>query len=182
MPNIVQAEFFHVGGRSTDSLEDLFDEIAERTQENYPLALAGIETNAGIKTAVRFFDQEDRLTTLTKRFEMVTGRCTAIHDRIDASPTKVGRWFLQRRLRRLYLFKLALRRQIEQVVITSCITVLQTNEPFGVERADRSFRAIKSEERYELKEKVRESKGVWLFIFKPNYLFANKNEIIVSMM
>jgi len=183
MPNIVQAEFFHVGGRNTSSLEDLFEEMSERIKESLPLALAGIETGTGIKTALRFFDQDNHLTVLTKKLQSMEDLYTSILESLGTtSPNSWHRWYFGMQLRKFAKQKSALSEKVEQAAIAACIASLQSNKPFGVERMDRSYRTIKPEERHNFQEKVQGAKGVWLFIFEPNDLCADKNKLVTTMM
>lgn len=183
MPNIVQAEFFHVGGKNTESLEDLFEEIGERVKENFPLARAGIETGTGIKIAVRFFDQDNQLTDLTKKLQSLEDHYTATLDVLGTSaPNTWRRWYLGWCLRRIGKQKSALSEKVEREAVAACVASLQLRELFAVEQMDRSYRAIKPEERHDFQEKAQGAKRVWLFIFEPNDLYADKNKLVATML
>jgi hypothetical protein len=183
MSNIVQIEFFHVGENMTESLGDLFMEIGERVQENWPLAMTGEEANPGIKTALRFYENYNDLTMAAIEVE----RLKQHHDVIlkqyqDSSVSKWQKWNLRNQLRKLNRQWSTLRANTCEVARLSCVSALLSKQPVATERADRSFRLARPEELHELQEMALKAKGIWLFIFEPNNLLASANKRIVSLM
>lgn len=60
--NVLQYEFFHVGGKNVGSLEEVMAECTERTADNLSIAAAGDDTGPGIKTVLRVYDINGRVT------------------------------------------------------------------------------------------------------------------------
>lgn len=79
--NMVQAEFFHVGGENAGSLDALFEECGERVADGLELVLQGREARSGIKTVVRFFDVGSALTALALQAEALKKRDREVKER-----------------------------------------------------------------------------------------------------
>lgn len=181
--NIVQVEFFHVGGSATESLEDLFEEMGERVRENLPLALTGAEANPGIKTTLRFYEDGDRLTMAASEIERLKRHHDAILNQYqDSSVGKWRKWNLKNQLQKVNARWSALREDTGEAARSSCISAILSRRPVAIERADRSFRLARPEELHELQEMALQAKGVWFFIFEPNDLLASVNKRVTSLM
>ncbi len=176
MPNIVQAEFFHVGGKNT-SLGGLFKECGERVAEDLPLILQGVEPRSQIKTVVRFFDRDGSITAFARRFEQTEQRFDAL---LSASGWR-RRW-LNFRSRRWAGNILALKEQAANLAAQELEASIQASDQVAVECLDNSFRPARKDELHELCEAARRATGVWLFVFEPNDLLADKNESVARVM
>ena len=184
MGNIIQIEFFHVGGKDTNSLAELDFEMHERIMENLPLARSGFEVGSGIKTTARFFDSEDgMLTHLVQKIETLENVYTHTLDLLGTSPPYTfRRWFLGRRLRKIGRQKRRASEYVQRFSIKTFLAVLKAASPVAVESLDRSFRPMKNDERHDVIEKAITAKSLWLFIFEPNDLCADKNKSVAHLM
>lgn len=179
--NIVQAEFFHVGGDQTPSLEALFAECGERLSDGLELVLQGHEPYSRIKTVVRFFDESGVLTNLALKAERLKKQDKELLDNFVRA-SGLRRWFLDRRSRRLAAQTLTLREDARVLAADQLCKTLQARREIAVERSDHSFRIAKKDETHELAESAHRSKGVWLFVFQPNNLLADTNTSVASLM
>ncbi|MGH2506305.1 MAG: hypothetical protein ACREGH_01530 [Minisyncoccia bacterium] len=179
--NIVQAEFFHVGRGSTPSLEALLDECRERVKENLELVLQGVESRSGIKTVVRFFDESGKLTKLALKSEQLNKKDRQVlHDFINAKG--LWRWWLNRQNRRLAGQSLVLKEKARLLGVEELRLAIRKSREVAVERPDHSFRLARKDESHELIESAQNSKGVWLFVFRPNNLLSDTNVSVVCAM
>ncbi len=105
-PNIVQAEFFHIGGKENQQLGELMAEAQEWIQTAVSAILEGVPPSivgARIKTVVRFFDEDGSLTRYVAEH-------TALEDAYDrllmGFPEKSTSWWgIWHRLRFLSVAK-----------------------------------------------------------------------------
>ncbi len=167
--NIIQAEFFH-GDYDAADLNGFFYSLSDRLADSVP-----------IKTVVRFYDTDSAVTALTQSYE-------------KASSLKEGaleKEFFSRGLRRRYwrfvrrwrFYQLERCRRALYAKITLCLW--QANKDrlvLATETQDHHFRKVRDDERHELVESVRAAKQFWVFVFKPNNLFADENEVVVRAM
>ncbi len=181
MSNIVQAEFFHVGGKNVRSLQKLLEECDERIAEGHELALEGIETNSRIKTVVRFFDSDGSMTAFAREFEEANRRKEAAF----AGFMEAGNWkreWMNLRSRRLAGKILALKGQAAKRAAQALKAGARLPNQIAVERQDHSFRLARKDELHELCEAAQRATSVWLFIFEPNNLLAERNEPVANVM
>jgi hypothetical protein len=177
MNNIAQIEFFHVGGREVKSIDDLFDQIADRYSDMLSDVAEGNTDRYNIKTVVRIYDETNVLTEHVHEIARLTEIRKAICEECSHVGAIRARWlsFKERRVRKKAgkvssaLFK--------QVMIQIRIAITGSRE-IGIERFDNTFRSMQPNEAHELIEASRKASGVWIFIFKPNALLADKNEPI----
>ena len=182
MYNIVQAEFFHVGDMRTQTLRQVLDEASERVTENLLLAESGIETTTGIKTVVRFFYEENRLTDVVRKVEHLHEALMAGLQSLSLSSNVLRRYYADWRLWILSRRKWALEQKATRIAVRMCVAALNTRSAFAVERMDRSFTVVAPEERHDTKERVRGGTRVWLFIFRPNDLLSDTNQTVAVLM
>ncbi len=175
MQPIVQVEYFHVDLKN--GFDTLFEEIAERVHDTMEVVLCGLDPlSSGIKTTIRFYDEDEQITTLVKRLDVLEkewwqnirterpGPVTYYLDRLK----RFIRDFRKARLENK-LYKNA-RCVIKQRLATTCGVAGQ--------RADFSFRHIRGEEKHELFQSITRSKKALWFVFVPNDLLSDKNEIM----
>ncbi len=179
--NIVQAEFFHVGGNNVDSLEELGNEIFGRVQDGLPLAMEGIEVPPPLKTVVRFYDDDGAVTAFVKE----AARLRENHDLLFEAFPSAGwfrRWWIDRQTAQLAGKIVDAKGEALILAIRQFAAAVQASKPIGVECLDHSFRPMKPEESHELVEKVEAAKSLWLFVFQPNDLLADSNKSIARLM
>ena len=175
--NILQYEFFHVGGQS---LEAVLADCAERSAEHLLLALAGDDTGSGIKTVIRLYDVDGFVTELAQFVQGLEQEREAYY----LAPPKglIAGWYTAWRLRKI-------RQQIEgSRIIISDYVVMRITQSFkgdwNIARETRrhKFRLARRTEYPEILEAAKRAKQYWLFIFMPNDLIAEKNEGVVYLM
>ena len=181
MQNIVQAEFFHVGGDDTGSLDELFKQMGERVADTLPLALSGIPTTSGIKTVVRYYDDSGAVTAYTSRMLRLTKRKEELRQAVWHAKglRKVWYSFLLRHVRGSYLLNCTSAQQLAAEWLQKTI---EHGGRVAVEVLDHCFRDAKKNELHELLEAARRSKGAWLFVFEPNDLLADSNKSVAHVM
>jgi hypothetical protein len=182
--NIVQAEFFLVGVKSAKSMRALSVQMKERLLDGLELTLAtGTEVKSSIKAGVRFYDTDGSLTKKVAHIQAWEDAYTAALERLgNSSTSRFGRWWLGRRLRRLGSKKEPEKDRLVAYAAQAVIQALADKRLVGIERNDHSYRLIHRNEAYELAESVNRAESAWVFIFKPNDLLADKNEIIAASM
>ena len=178
--NIVQAEFFHVGGENINSLEELRDEVFGRVADNLPLAMEGIEVSSGVKIVVRFYDDDGTITALVQEAACMRKSHDLLFEAFPSAGWFRRRW-IDRRTSQLAAKILEAKDEALALATHQLTFAVQASRPIGVERADYSFRPMKAEEARELCEKAVVAKGVWLFIFEPNDLLADSNKMVASL-
>ncbi|HUO56461.1 MAG TPA: hypothetical protein VMU27_03445 [Candidatus Paceibacterota bacterium] len=179
--NIVQAEFFHVGGGDTPSLEALFDQCRERVKEGLELELRGVESRSRIKTVVRFFDESGKLTKLAFKAERLHKKDNQV---LQAFLKAKGlrRWWLNHQSRRLAGQTLALKEEARLLAAEHLRLAIRKSRDVAVEHSDHSFRLARKDETHELVESAYRSTGVWLFVFRPNHLLSDTNASVACAM
>lgn len=175
--NIVQAEFFHVGGEDVRSFNKLFNQMRERILDGLELTLAaGKEASSGIKTCVRFYDLDGTVTPRVQNTQRLEEAYTETLEILgESKPGSFHRWWFGGRLRRLHTKKELAKAQATTCVVRAFFYALKMKGPVAVERNDHSFRPMHGNEAHELAEAAANSKGVWLFVFRPNDLLSDTN-------
>lgn len=179
--NIAQVEFFHVGGKDTRSLDALLEELEERVADAFELVLRGGEARSGIKTVVRFFDIGGTLTALALQAEALRRRNREVMGAFLGA-TGFRRWWFDKRGRRLARKSLALKDKVKTLAAEQLREAIKASRDVAVERLDHSFRPLRKEEAHELVVAAEKARGAWLFVFKPNDLFAYKNAAVAYAM
>lgn len=179
--NIVQAEFFHVGGKDTPSLKALFAECGERVADSLELTLQGYEAHSCIKTVVRFFDETGNLTKIAIKAERIKKRNKKLLDDFTGA-TGLQRWLLDIKSRWLAGKIIALSEEARMLASGYLCEAIRTSHEVAVECDDHSFRSIKGNEAHEIVESASNSRRVWLFVFRPNNLLADTNTLVACLM
>lgn len=175
---LIQAEFFHVGGPNTKSLEELLEECRKRTAD--VLLPQDDIGHSRIKTVIRFFDESEELTKLVLRAAELQKRRI---DLIGTTGTNLLRcWLLSKEYRRLLAQWSSMVEQIQKRAVQCADNALTSSRAVAIERLNHSFRLIRPDEAHEVSEKIRNSKDVWLFVFEPNELLSEANTPIGSYM
>lgn len=179
--NIVQVEFFHVGGDTAPSIEALLEECYERTSEGLELILSGHEERSQIKTVVRFFDDTGEFTTIALRAKTLMKRDGELFDEIINS-NGLRYWWLSIQFRRLARQQNELRERVKALAVIRLRKAIKNSRDVAVQRFDHRFRLIRGNEKHELIESAAKSKSVWLFVFQPNDLLADTNVSVAYAM
>ena len=160
--NVLQYEFFHVGGNSAGSLEDVMSECYKRTVANLPLVTAGDDTGSGIKTVVRIYDMDGRVTRWAQQVkELVAER--EIHfnaPRSNVFTNWYARWQITKLNRRMERA-----RELMVGYFTEYIGKSFNGEwNVAKETWGHAFRPARREEYIELHQSAVMAKNLWLFI------------------
>jgi hypothetical protein len=179
-PNLIQAEFFHVGGEKIRSLDALQAECLERTKEVAEPAVCGTDVISGIITIVRFFDYDGSLTKLVLQERQLN------EEREQVAETLAGKLSWWRRILLIHRYD-HLRAKMISAEGRVCIVyqylqhAILKGKPVAVELMDCSLRFVRAEEFHELLETTKNAKHVWLFIFSPNTSLSTRNELVTTM-
>jgi len=180
MPNLVQAEFFHVG-RNGSSLDEVLDECYHRIGEGLELALKGVEPRFGIKTVVRFFDYAGDLTAIAQEAEKLEARSRENHaDLMSASGLQ--RWWLGSQSRRIAGAAINLDKKAHRLAAVRLLEAIRGSKEVAIEMFDHRFRPLRADEAHEVAEAIATSTRIWLFIFKPNAILSDSNEPVAHLM
>jgi hypothetical protein len=167
--NIVQAEFFLVNVRA-DSLDDMLADCAERKADDVP-----------IKCVVRFYDNG----TVTRFAKLLAWMKKKKDEHV-----KLG-WCYSKPPRTLFDYLIWawvdiagdwLNERKVSVVARQLKRATRARQTIAVESEGHRFREAHRDELHELTEAARAASDVWLFVFKPNHLLADKNEFVVHAM
>ncbi len=166
-PNVVQAEFLHVGS--------LDQTIASMQAEYNDRLLWG----APIKTSVRFFDEGGFVTSYIVGLDRKVGRRDRLLTHISQAE---GFAKILMYLELEYLFQKTLREEklVQRLITEQLLAVAETTREIALEEPDRTFRPIRDDEVYDLRSAAERAKGVLVFLFKPNDLFSDTNEVIAK--
>ena len=179
--NIAQLEFFHVGGKNASSLDELFRECAKRSSDNLKLVLAGSDIGTGIKTTVRLYDSDGVLTKLATEAQANERRSQELWDEFG-NARGFRRWHIDRQSRKCARLSIDYRRQALMLAGYVLADAVTYGREVAVECPDRTFRPLRDNEGHELVESASQAKGVWIFVFKPNFLYTDRNTMLVHVM
>jgi len=184
---VVQAEFFRAMfiGFGTPSLEDFMSECQERIAEDGEFLSRGpTRASRPLKTVVRFYDSTGTLLKLIQRttkteywYQSLWFRCF--------SGTGFSARLLFLLVRLLGMQKERLRRRVRSLAVERVrMLVSNRNDLSGVvvEDSHHQLRPLRPDEAVELLETIEGSLGgMRIFVFKPNNLLSDENEILVSL-
>lgn len=175
-PNIVQAEFFHIGGREDQSLEDMMREARERIHVAVSEILDGVPpsiSGSRIKTAVRFFDGDGSITRYIAASEKLESRYDKL---LVGFPEDTSNWqgmWYRLRFIRLAGRKMRHEKMRHEVVLRALEVAVRGQQLVALEDWERNFRPLERNEEHELLEAVRSSHNLILFLFRPNDLLSD---------
>lgn len=182
MPNIVQAEFFHVGGKRIVTLTDLLKECWSRALDNALLVETGMEPSlSGIKTVVRFHDFSGAMTRLVQEYQQADTRATLIFEKFFSEP----RWWKRKWLEYCHTKCFRKARRLKRLCSQRVQNELLNRAPaeIAVEYSDdtgRKFRMVRANEYHEIREAIRKSKNDWIFVFEPRALLAVNSLTLIA--
>jgi hypothetical protein len=178
MPNIIQAEFFHVDVEGVPLVEVLA-ECRERIMDSFELAQTGDKIDPHIKTVVRFFDRDEALTHIIKEAEKIRENIQEVRNDIARLPGP-RRLVMDMRLRWHVRKSLIFNKLLRQHVVNNLRLVMQASGNVSVETSDHSFRFVRSEERHDMLESVARSKTMWVFVFGYGDLLFDSNDNLIA--
>ena len=183
--NLAQIEFFH--SKFDGSFEDMQADLGERFLDGWRMSLGGVrDFNPGIKTTVRLYDYSFKLTDIAFEAERFDGKHELLLERIQA-PLYLSGWrakLINWQSKRIARNQIRIRKDGLAASQKAVRTAIEKSRKVVVERYDRrrSFTLLQPDETHELIEKVAHATSVWLFIFRPNDLMSQDNEIVVKLM
>jgi hypothetical protein len=178
---VIQAEFFHVGGKDTPSLGALFSDIGERVADGLAGALSGSDRGPGIKTTVRFFDSTGELTRFVSHENELED---AQHRLVEAMQHRSGfrAVFDSWNYRRLHRSRMHMRAKVRVRAADAVCRTIAAKEPLAIETWEHRFRLLKRSEAHELVEAISEAKSAWLFVFRQDHLLFDSGKILCCSM
>ena len=179
--NVVQAEYFLVNMGDSVSFDALMRDCAARAFDNLGPAMKGARVGTGIKICVRFYDQAGSLTERVSKLESLDDRIEQTFTRFLESGGPRSLWS-QFRCWQLTRRKCAALVALKDALLEHLKDAVRTGLPVAIEATGHAFRPLERDESHETIEAVRKSHGLWVFVFKPNDLCADKNEIITSVL
>ncbi len=153
MSHVIQAEFFHVGGRDA-TLESVQEECLDRIAEG-----------SRIKTTVRFYDHDDMVVSLVRNLlrerdllGKLDAKSVSVRMSLHRLVLSIRRKLCVERIQKLENDRL---RRVRAVLASK----LAHGSSFAIENPDRSFRMVRPPERHEYLEATQRATGVWIFVF-----------------
>ncbi len=174
-PNIVQAEFFLVGGEEED-LAAVMRKARERVDEAVEEILRGNPPHifdARIKAGVRFFDERGVVSRVVKKIRAYRKHYEVLQHRLTAKGKaslllKVQLWWVVERIRQLEGMGRF------NIVLQELKHALHSKRAVALEEFDHTYRPIADNEVYELLDSVSRARSVvWVFVFAHNELCSN---------
>lgn len=178
--NILQYEFFHIGGKTVSSFDEVLKECSERTAENLLLAMAGDDTGPGIKTVVRIYDADGQVTRLTQR----VNELEALNEKYCNAPRSnpFSNWYARWQIERLNRHMDNVKKSIVDYFIGYIGKSFNDERSVAKETWNNAFRPLRRDEYIELHHVAISTKNLWLFVFEPNDLLADENKLVTSIM
>ncbi|HVV15151.1 MAG TPA: hypothetical protein VHD55_02000 [Candidatus Paceibacterota bacterium] len=154
-------------------------------KDNLELALrTGQEVSPGIKTCVRFCDNDESVTARVREAEQLEKKYGATLDALGRPRNgRLMRWWYRRQLRNIGDSKRRAKETAIEHSISALLRAIKAKEKIAVEKNDHSYRFLNDNESLELAERVSAAKSGWIFVFKPNKdLLADRNTIVTRIM
>lgn len=183
-PNVVQAEFFHIGGRGS-SPEQVYAEGLSRAMTGLEDILAGMdpdEVKNHIKTCVRFYDYDGSIGKIVARAEKADKKHLEVAKKLESTDGRLRRLFLKYRLLRLLETISSERPRTHKRAVAAITSIIRKKLPMAVEYGSHHrFRFVRDDERHELLESIKSARdSSWIFYYKHNDLLADENKVLVS--
>lgn len=172
---VIQVEYFAFD--ATGSLDDLFAYAAARAEETLPDFLNGlIDTGPGLKICVRFHDKSGEVTELIERVK----RSKTIEEGAFQNAREANNWVLFIRYWRWRLAKNKAEKEATKLRFSLINAIV--NQTVAIERYDHSYRLVRADEKHELTSNIKRWQHFWIFVYAPNDLLADNNEVVLSLM
>ena len=177
-PCLIQVEYFHI--TSTGSLDDVWRECMNRTMETLPDAINGLnDLGPGIKTCLRFQDVEDGTIT---RLALSIERLNKESDRVVSKMISPGISWLWRKLYRWQWHRLCLTLKANIKMLERALMDHIPQARLAIEKTDHRYRLLRDDEKHEVLTKTKMASGFWMFVFSPNDLLSENNELVAAVM
>lgn len=168
--NIVQVEFFHIGGTSA-TLDALWEEISDR-----------VSTCSPLKTVLRFEDIDGSLTAYalesTQQYRQLRAWEKTILRMKPGWRLRFNDWRYRSSMRSYARH----RDHLTTLCANAAVSAFKCKRTVAVEYLDHRFRMTMHDEHHELIERIRKAEIAWVFVFKPNELCSNQHLGVVSVM
>lgn len=170
--NIAQLEFFLY---LPENIESIAREVATRARDGMR-----------IKLVVRIFDTTGELTAQAKKADALRVKSDAFHRQLPEDFSALSRWRswqINRQSRKLAGQSLDISQRMLQLGVQALRETIRRGDPIALEKhPGASFRLMRHEELHELLEAARRAHSVWVFIFAPAELVADRVTLVVRSM
>ena len=167
-PNLVQAEFFHVGNEQ--KLTACREEFLRRKLEG-----------SSFKTVIRFYDEGGAVTRFVQRESALQRQHLKVL-KAFVRADELERIKLDPRRKWLENKTTTLPKEREMLAAQQLQLAIKRSERVAVECLDHSFRIAHRNELHELLEAVNKAVNVFLFVFEPNELLSNNNTSLAAVL
>lgn len=174
--NILQYEFFHVGGKGTfqEKFAEILRRYAETVSDAWNLAGSGVKPKNHLKTCIRIYDAGGVVTAWALEEKDLRRR------RRDLLENK-RIWFWGFRMYRIERRIKWLRKQMRNFAVQNLRRAQLSHAPVGVETAGHRYVLAQRDELLELEREAQKAPDFWLFVFEPNGLLSDTHESVVSL-
>lgn len=174
--NIAQIELFHVGGQKT--FGELSREILARVHED--LSAGDFDRPTSIKTCFRIYDWSGDMTRYALDLESMPSLVDD-YEAYTSAPTRLGRWLASRRERRNSRRRANLKQMMTADAGRLVREAIDASDSVAIEVAEHRYRMMRRDEATEMRSRATHYSHAWLFVFEPNELLADRNEIVGSI-
>lgn len=177
--NILQYEFLNVCGDEA-TLESVLAESAARVEEYLPMAQYD-DRGPQIKTVVRIYDDSSNtVTRLVQHIEAFQAKKNALLFSVENGIYST--WCKSVKINALQGKIDKAKQKVLEYYSRYLTEAFTQYRALAIEILDHSFRAVERDEHVELFQALRMQKDLWMFVFNPNDLLADKNEMITHFM
>jgi hypothetical protein len=155
--NVLQYEFFHVGGKDTGSLDD---------------------TGLDIKTVVRIYDTDGQVTLWVKQVKDLKAQ-REVHCNVRRSNPIIN-WYARWQIGRLNQRIHSVNKLIVEYFAAYVRVSFGDELPIARETRCYTFRLARRDEYTELLHAWVMAKSLRVFTFRPNDLLAERNQVVAS--
>lgn len=170
--NIAQLEFFLF---KAENVKSIAREVDLRARDN-----------KRIKLVLRLFDTGNRLTEFTRKMDVLRGQSQAFHDHLPSNIISLPwwrRWWIDRQSKRLARKSLDYAKHMLELAIEELKDTVRNEKVIALESYPGApFRLVRHNELLELVEAANRAHGVWVFIFAPNELLADRVTLVTRAM
>lgn len=181
--NVLQYEFFHLEG---ETLEEILENHWKRTGDSLDLVLAGSDIGSRSKTVIRIYDTQGKVTAWVQEYKSLRHDLTEPHN--VSAQVPIWRWRERRQAKQLHTRQKAgwsRKEVLHELISTYCTQYIESllrgnGNGIARERLDSTFRHVQRNELLELAQATKVATRLWVFVFEPNDLLADTNELITS--
>ncbi len=165
--NLVQIAFFHLHYQGK-SVEAITREADERARDG-----------SSIKTIIRINDVDGHLTEAVRRLSKQTAVSETVFAQVEASRWRVVRMIRIFKAERANAEVSRLEAETKRLAVEKLEQAFLLSRDVAVERYN-EFRLVREDEMHELLESARAATCAWFFVFAPNNLFSQSNELLFA--